>query len=146
MENSSHRYDDIIGLPHHVSAARPRMSARARAAQFAPFAALTGYDAAVAETARLTDAKRQLTDEENEILNQRLQKLSEKAHERPIVSITYFLPDERKSGGCYRTKSGAVRWIDEGGMKVVFADGERINLTDICDISGSIFDQPPCFD
>lgn len=138
--NTNNRYDDIINLRHYSSPARPRMSRINRAAQFAPFAALTGYDAAVTETARLTDNKHELSEDKRVILSQKLHILSENEQERPIVKIIYFLPDSRKNGGSYETVTGAVRRIDEGEMKVIFADGARIDIADIYDIEGEIFD------
>lgn len=138
--NNEHQYDDIINLPHHTSKTRPRMSMINRAAQFSPFAALTGYDDAVVETARLTDERHELTEDEKAVLNERLQILSENAHDRPMVEITYFKADSRKEGGSYEKISGAVRWIDEGEMKVVFTDGTRLPISDICSIDGEIFD------
>ena len=110
-----------------------------RAAQFSPFAALTGYDDAVVETARLTDERHELTEDEKDLLNERLQILSENAHDRPMVEITYFKPDDRKDGGSYEKVRGAVRWIDEGEMKVVFANGTRITIGNICSIEGELF-------
>ena len=138
--NTENRYDDIINLRHYSSPAHPRMSRMNRAAQFAPFAALTGYDAAVTETARLTDKRHELTEDERIMLSEKLHILSENEQDRPIVRITYFLPDSRKSGGSYEAVTGAVRRIDEGEMKVIFADGTRIDIADICDINGEIFD------
>lgn len=137
--NTENRYDDIINLRHYSSPARQRMSRMNRAAQFAPFAALTGYDAAVTETARLTDKKRELTDDERIILSEKLRILSENTDARPVAEITYFKPDSRKEGGSYEKLSGAVRRIDEGGMKVVFADGMKIDIADICAIEGELF-------
>lgn len=110
-----------------------------RAAQFSPFAALTGYDAAVVETARLTDERHELTEDEKAMLNERLQILSESTHDRPMVEITYFKPDEKKDGGSYEKVSGSVRWIDEGEKKVVFTDGTRLAIADICGIEGELF-------
>ncbi len=138
MDNE-HKYDDIINLPHHTSSSRPRMSMINRAAQFSPFAALTGYDDAVVETARLTDERHELTEDEKATLNERLMIIAENAHDRPVVEITYFKPDSRKEGGSYEKVKGAVRWIDEGEMKVVFADGTRLAVSDICCIDGEMF-------
>ena len=132
--NNEYQYDDIINLPHHTSETRSRMSMTNRAAQFSPFAALTGYDDAVVETARLTDERHELTEDEKDLLNERLQILSENAHDRPMVEITYF-----KDGGSYEKVRGAVRWIDEGEMKVVFANGTRITIGNICSIEGELF-------
>lgn len=139
MLNTENQYDDIINLQHYNSPSRPRMSRQNRAAQFAPFAALTGYDAAVAETARLTDKKHELTEDEKVTLSERLRILSENAHDRPVVEITYFKPDNRKEGGSYEIIKGAVRRIDEVEMKVIFADGTRIDISDICGIEGDLF-------
>ena len=138
--NTENRYDDIINLRHYSSPARPRMSRTNRAAQFTPFAALTGYDAAVTETARLTDKRHELTEDERIMLSEKLHILSENEQDRPIVKITYFLPDSRKSGGSYEAVTGVVRRIDEGEMKVIFVNGTRIDIADICDINGEIFD------
>lgn len=137
--NNEYQYDDIINLPHHTSGTRSRMSMTNRAAQFSPFAALTGYDDAVVETARLTDERHELTEDEKDLLNERLQILSENAHDRPMIEITYFKPDDRKDGGSYEKVRGAVRWIDEGEMKVVFANGTRITIGNICSIEGELF-------
>ena len=138
--NTENRYDDIINLRHYSSPARPRMSRMNRAAQFAPFAALTGYDAAVTETARLTDKRHELTEDERIMLSEKLHILSENEQDRPVVRITYFLPDIRKSGGSYEAVTGAVRRIDEGEMKIIFTDGTRIDIADIYDIEGDVFD------
>lgn len=139
MLNTVNQYDDIINLGHYNSPTRPRMSRISRAAQFAPFAALTGYDAAVSETARLTMEKQELTEDERIMLSERLCILSEKEQERPVVQITYFRPDSRKSGGAYERISGAVRRVDEGEMKVIFTDGTRIEIADICGVEGELF-------
>ena len=138
--NTENRYDDIINMRHYSSPVRPRMSRLNRAVQFAPFAALTGYDAAVAETARLTDKRHELTEDERIMLSEKLRILSENIHVRPLVRITYFLPDCRKNGGSYEEFIGAVRRIDEGEMKVIFTNGTRIDIADIYDIEGEIFD------
>ena len=138
--NTENRYDDIINLRHYSSPARPRMSRMNRAAQFAPFAALTGYDAAVTETARLTDKRHELTEDERIMLSEKLHILSENEQDRPVVRITYFLPDIRKSGGSYEAVTGAVRRIDEGEMKIIFTDGTRSDIEDIYDIEGDVFD------
>lgn len=143
--NDEHQYDDIINIRHYSSPSRPRMSRMNRAAQFAPFAALTGYDDAVAETARLTDKKRELTEDEKIILSERIRILSENADNRPVVEITYFLSDSRKEGGSYEKISGTVRRIDEGEMKVIFTDGTRVDIGDICGIEGDIFDNIDTF-
>ena len=115
------RYDDIINLPHHVSPTRQRMSMHDRAAQFAPFAALVGYDDAVAETARLTEARPELDEQEQQAINERLAYIADHIHEQPEVRIKYFVPDERKSGGAIWEVDGIVRKVANG--VIVTADG-----------------------
>lgn len=131
----SHRYDDIIDLPHHVSATRPHMELSDRAAQFSPFAALTGYESAVREAARLTDQRVELDENAREALDKKLAVLEGQLAERPRVTVTYFVPDERKEGGSYVTVSGRVKRIrgDEGTL--VFEDGRRVGVGDIVDMS-----------
>ncbi|MDD4772717.1 MAG: hypothetical protein PHZ09_03840 [Eubacteriales bacterium] len=128
-------YDDIIGLPHHRSAARPAMSAHDRAAQFSPFAALTGYEDAVAETARLTDRKIELDENSKSDLNERLNIIQGTLNEQPEVSVTYFLPDKNKSGGKYVTATGCVKKIDEYEHIVLMRDGRIIPVDDIIEIN-----------
>ncbi|MCM1525425.1 MAG: hypothetical protein NC120_13330 [Ruminococcus sp.] len=133
------KYDDIINLPHHVSAAHSQMSMHDRAAQFSPFAALTGYDDTVRETARLTDEKKELTSDKISDLNKKIAFLAEHAGERPEITVEYFIPDEKKSGGRYGAFSGRFRRIDEYNFNMVFVSGEKIPLDDICKIDISIF-------
>lgn len=125
------KYDDIVHLPHHVSRKHPQMSMKDRAAQFSPFAALTGYDAAIAETARLTDQRVELDEYERQALNEKLQFISEHLNEHPKVSITYFLPDARKDGGEYVTVTGNVKKIDDYEHKIVLMDGMEILMEDM---------------
>ncbi len=125
------KYDDILNLPHHASNIHPHMSMHDRAAQFAPFAALTGYDDTVRETARLTDEKQELTADRTTDLNQKIAFLKEHAEERPQITVEYFIPDEKKSGGEYITLSGKFRRIDEHNHNMVFTSGEEIPLNDI---------------
>jgi len=132
-------YDDIINLPHHVSATHPRMSAINRAAQFAPFAALTGYDAAIKETARLTDRRIELDDHEKSALDEKLAMILERIQDAPVVDITFFLPDEKKEGGAYVTVSGPVKKIETYERLVIMADGQRIPITEIVEIGGGFF-------
>ena len=127
------RYDDIINLPHHVSPTRQRMSMHDRAAQFAPFAALVGYDDAVAETARLTETRPELDEQEHKELDMRLRYLADHLKEQPVVHIRYFMPDERKSGGAIMDFNGIVRKIANG--IIVTADGLNINIEDMIEIS-----------
>ena len=133
-------YDDIIHLPHHVSRNHPQMPLRERAAQFAPFAALTGYEAAVGETARLTAERRELDPQEAEELNRRLTDLAARLPERPEVTVEYFVPDDRKAGGAYVTMTGVVRHISVPEKTLVMEDGAVIALEDIATISGFPFE------
>ena len=136
---SNHQYADIIDLPHHVSATRPRMSMIDRAAQFSPFAALTGYDAAIKETGRLTDERSELSEESRAALDRKQQILLDNLADRPEVSVTYFVPDERKSGGAYVTITGQVKKVDEYERLLILTDGTKIPLDEIQDLSGEIF-------
>ena len=129
------RYDDIINLPHHVSPTRQRMSMHDRAAQFAPFAALVGYDDAVAETARLTEARSELDEQEQRTINEHLAYIADHIHEQPEVRIKYFVPDNRKSGGRIVLISGKVKKISATDGTIVMADGCKIQLSDIVDLS-----------
>ena len=124
-------YADIIDLPHHVSRNHPQMPLRDRAAQFAPFAALTGYEAVVGETARLTAVKRELDAQEAEELNRQFAAVIEHLAERPEVTVEYFVPDERKAGGAYVTVTGRVRHVSAPEKTMVMADGTVIPLDDI---------------
>ena len=125
------RYDDIINLPHHVSPTRQRMTTHDRAAQFAPFAALVGYDDAVAETARLTETRPELDEQEQRAINERLAYISDHIHEHPEVHIKYFVPDEHKSGGAIVEVSGTVKKISATDGTIVMTDGCKIRLLDI---------------
>ena len=133
-------YADIIHLPHHVSQNHPQMPMLDRAAQFAPFAALTGYEAVVGETARLTASKRELDAQEAEELNRQLAVVIEHLSERPEVTVEYFVPDERKSGGAYVTVTGRVRHVSLPERILVMEDGTVIGLEDIAAISGFQFE------
>lgn len=134
-------YDDIINLPHHQSAKRVHMSNYDRAAQFSPFAALTGYDDAVKETARLTDRKVELDEYELQILNEKLNRIQDALSEEPEVSITYFVADDKKSGGSYKTISGIVKRIDEFEHLVLMRNGMKIPIEDILEIDDDLFKQ-----
>ena len=132
-------YEDIINLPHHVSSKRPQMPMIDRAAQFSPFAALTGYDDAIYETGRLTDEKIDLSEDEKEALDRKQQFLLEKLDECPELTVTYFVPDEKKSGGAYVTKSGNLKKIDAIERWMQLTDGTRIPLDDVADIESELF-------
>lgn len=127
-------YDDIIDLPHHVSDTRPHMPMLDRAAQFQPFRALTGYEDAVRETARLTDRRMELTEEEKARLDAALQRLMDSISSRPQVSVTWFQPDKRKAGGAYVTTTGRLKKIDDLEGVLILLGGERIVIEDILDI------------
>lgn len=133
------QYDDIINLPHHVSKTRPQMSMVDRAAQFSPFAALTGYDAAIKETGRLTDEKVNLSEEEKEALDRKQQILLEKLADHPALTVIFFVPDEKKSGGAYVTKRGKLKKIDEFERLMQLADGTKIPLDDVAEIESELF-------
>ena len=133
------QYDDIINLPHHVSKTRPQMSMLDRAAQFSPFAALTGYDAAIKETGRLTDEKVKLCEEEKEALDRKQQILLEKLADHPALTVIFFVPDEKKSGGAYVTKRGKLKKIDEFERLMQLADGTKIPLDDVAEIESELF-------
>lgn len=132
-------YEDIINLPHHTSTSRPRMSAHDRAAQFSPFAALTGYSSAITETARLTNRRIELDESIKADLNDKLAILQDQLEEQPEVSITYFKPDLKKSGGAYITASGWVKKIDQYKRTVIMADATIITMDDIFEMEGELF-------
>ena len=134
------KYDDIINLPRPASRKHPPMPMSDRAAQFSPFAALTGYDEAVMETGRLTNRKRELNDEEIAALNQKLQFLSEHLKEPPTVTVTFFIPDAKKTGGSYATKTRRLKKIDTFERWIQLDDGVKIPIDDIA----SIDDTPTC--
>ena len=127
-------YDDIINLPHHVSRTRPQMPRADRAAQFAPFSALGGYGAALVETARLTDRRIELEEDDRAAMDRKQQKLMERIGERPEVAVTWFVPDARKEGGQYITTVGRLKRIDEVRRVMVLVDRTEIPLDDVLDI------------
>ncbi|MFV0362940.1 MAG: hypothetical protein ACK5LL_07615 [Suipraeoptans sp.] len=127
-------YDDIINLPHHVSNTHPRMSIENRAAQFSPFAAVVGHDSAIKETARLTSRRIELSEGEIAKIDSVLRIISERVSTQPDITITYYLPDEKKSGGAYITTTGKVKKVDEYSHTLVFIDGTNILIKDILEI------------
>ncbi|MBQ7888486.1 MAG: hypothetical protein IJ356_01865 [Erysipelotrichaceae bacterium] len=133
------KYQDILYLSHHVSKTRKPMSVSNRAAQFAPFAALTGYEEAVHETARLTDTKVVLSMDQVITLNRKLSFLQDHLHCCPNVEITYFIPDKKKSGGCYRMTTGVIRRIDDTFQQIIMKDKTIINISDITEIHCPLF-------
>ena len=134
------KYDDIIDLPHHVSETHPPMSRADRAAQFSPFAALTGYDAAVRETARVTERRIELDEGVKAELNARLNCILEHLSEHPQVSLTYFVPDEKKSGGAYRTVTGTVRKLDSFAKTLTLTDGTVVPMEEMVYVEGDLFE------
>ena len=132
-------YEDIINLPHHVSKTRPQMSMLDRAAQFSPFAALTGYDAAIKETGRLTDEKIEMDEDRKTALDMKQTYLIEMLDEQPEISITYFLPDTKKSGGAYVTVTGNLKRFDEYERLLILTDGKKIPMDDIADKDSDLF-------
>lgn len=132
LYEDSHKYDDIINMSHHVSALHPQMSLHDRAAQFSPFAALTGYDDAVAETARLTDRRIELDEYEKMVLDDMLKKAESDTLSK--YSITYFIPDKLKSGGEYVSVTGSIKKIDRYKRLIVMSDEKCISMDDILSI------------
>lgn len=135
----NNRYDEIINLPHHVSKTRPQMPMSDRAAQFAPFAALTGYDSAIRETGRLTDEKIELDEEALTALDMRYQLLTDALEAYPEVTITFFQSDERKDGGAYQTVTGTVMKIDTFERLITMRDGTKIPMDDVLSMEGALF-------
>lgn len=127
----SGKYDDILHLPHHVSPTRPKMSMVERAAQFSPFAALTGHDEAIKETGRVTSEKIELYDDEKDLLDWKHQLIlfALEQGERPLVTMTYFQPDPQKEGGEYLTVTGEVERIDNNAGCLCLVDGKKFSLT-----------------
>ena len=132
-------YEDILNLPHHVSKTRPQMSMLDRAAQFSPFAALTGYDDAIKETGRLTDEKIEMDEDRKAALDMKQAYLIEMIDEQPEISITYFLPDAKKSGGAYVTVTGNLKRFDEYERLLILTDGKKIPMDYIADIESDLF-------
>lgn len=133
-------YEDIINLPHHESVTRKRMSKENRAAQFAPFAALTGYDDAIKETARLTDDRKELDEGLKNLINNKLQMIEKDLELKQNISFTYFEYDKKKSGGRYVTINGVVKKIDTFENVIKLENGETIDINEIIDIKGDNID------
>ncbi len=138
IDRNAFPYEDIVNLPHPVSRYHVPMPLIQRAAQFAPFAALTGYDEAIEETGRQTDDRVALSESEITILNRKLQILEQILERRPEVSITYFVPDLRKKGGSYHTVSGSIKKIDSQKQRIVMRSGEVISMDRLIGIEGDI--------
>ena len=133
------RYKDIINLPHYQSKKRPHMSNYDRAAQFSPFAALTGHDEAIRETARLTDKKIELDETTKTMLNEKFNFIMEHIYDQPEITVTYFIPDEKKTGGMYVDFAGKVKKYDYLNRILYFTDNTEIKVDDISEIESEIF-------
>ena len=132
--NNTEKYNDIINLPHYISNKHPQMTIESRAAQFAPFAALTGYEDEVEETARITDKRIEITDEIKSKINMKLQIIQEKIKTNPKVTITYFISDNKKEGGSYKTVTSNVLKIDKYNKQIILKDNKEIFISDIINI------------
>ena len=141
MSDNKNNYDDIIGLPHFVSRNRRHMSLSDRAAQFAPFAALTGYEESINETARLTQIEIEPGEAERDELDRRLKIVVEHIKEHPSVTILYFVPDDYKYGGAYRSFSFKVRKIDMVHRELIAEDKRQFNIDSILSIDGDIIEE-----
>ena len=137
------KYDDIINLSHHTSPSRQRMPIRDRAAQFAPFAALTGYDSVIEETARQTDSMDAQNEESGAILDRKLRLFNDIASEHPYVEITYFIPDERKSGGRYETVYGYLKSIDQIEACLTLLDKRKVSFDKLRSLDSTAFNEIP---
>ena len=135
----SGKYDDIINLPHHVSEKHPQMSMRNRAAQFSPFAALSGHGDAIQETARYTDDFQGVDESNIKTLNTKIALLLDKINELPQITVTYFQPDAKKEGGRYTLKTGNLKRIDDYEHVLQFTDNEKIPIQSIFNIDGDLF-------
>lgn len=133
------RYDDIIHLPHPISRRHPQMPLLNRAAQFSPFAALTGHEDAILEAARQTDFFIELDEDQKERLDEQLQLLKENLDQKPVCEITYFEPDEKKKGGAYVTICKPVKKIDEYRRQIIFTDGTALPIEHIFSMGGELF-------
>ena len=134
MLKNSGKYDDIINLPHHISKKHPRMSLEARSAQFAPFAALTGYDEVIRETARLTNKRIEINEEMKAIFDEKLLMLKAQIQSKPSITVTYFVPDSKKDGGKYVSVTGKVIKIDEYKQHIILENKIEIPISEIIEI------------
>ena len=134
-------YSDIIDLPHHVSLAHPQMSLNDRAAQFSPFAALTGYEEVIKETSRVTKSKQGVASDKAEELSKKLQILDNFSNLHPFVRVTYFQKDKRKQGGSYLSYEGETKRIDDYSKSLLFLSGISIPIEDIFELEGDIFEE-----
>ena len=132
-------YEDIINLPPHISKKHPQPSMMDRAARFAPFAAITGYEEMVLEEARVTEDRIDLDEETLSLLNEKLSMIQEFLYEEPQIKITYFEPDKKKTGGAYISITGVVKRIDEYERLVIMTDGKKIRIEDIYGLESDLF-------
>lgn len=128
------KYKDIINLPHHTSKKHPRMSIEKRAAQFAPFSALTGYSEAIKETARITDNEIEIDEGLKIILNDKLENIKNKLKQKPLISFTYFVKDKNKNGGKYIKEQGIIKKIDNYNKQIILENNKKIPIVEIIDI------------
>lgn len=136
-------YEDMLLLNHPEPYGHPRMPEEDRAAQFSPFAALTGYEEVVKETARVTDARRLREEDEEEALNRKLQLLAIRLPERPQIQAEYFVPDQRKEGGAFEQIEGRAWKISRSRRRIVLENGREIPIDELTSLSGELFDQDP---
>lgn len=136
-----HKYDRILNLPHPVSKEHPPMPLSNRAAQFSPFAALTGHEELIREAARLTDSFIELDEDQKEQLNQQLRTIREHLEQEPECEITYFQPDAKKDGGAYVTLCGKIKKIDEYTRRILLTDGTVLPVMHLFSIRGELFEQ-----
>ena len=139
MEEARIKYADIIDLPHHQSERRQKMSNYDRAAQFSPFAALTGHADSIKETARLTDDYNEPSEQMKAIMNKKILFLMEQLENQPEITITFFKPDEKKEGGAYITITGVVKKIKTYERQIQMTTGDLIPIDMIFGIDGKIF-------
>ena len=149
MMHEQNPYTDILTLPHHKAANRPHMSMHDRAAQFSPFAALTGFDGVIAETGRMTDQKIELSESQMTLLNQKLTLIDDVIQDgyHPMITAVYFVPDAKKDGGSYQEYTGKVRQVDSAGAKARFSRrqtnrsaGKEISIEDVLEIHDDLVD------
>lgn len=138
MDNE-HKYDDIINLEHHVSKVHKQMSLENRSAQFAPFAALTGYEDEVKETERITEEKIEINEEARNILDAKINLIQNKIKEHPKITIIHFIPDNKKKGGKYQSITENIKKIDTYNKFIILDNDIKISIDEIIDISGKIF-------
>ena len=138
-KGNPHKYDDMIGLEHHISRTHPPMARIKRAAQFASFDAPTGFGAAICEAGRETEEKKELSGDEIEMINARLAVIEKHINEQPNITVTYFLPDNKKAGGRYVTVSGKVKKLDGMKCAIIMTNGTKIPIGDVQYIDGDMF-------